>query len=61
MKKYVKPAVEVVEVVISDNIAAIAPRTVYRRSSSSNVLTKDSALEGTFEVPNGLSTSNVGA
>ena len=34
MKHYSKPTVEVVELLISDNIAAIAPRTIYKKNGS---------------------------
>lgn len=34
MKTYTKPSVNVIELTIEENIAAIVPKTVYKRSSA---------------------------
>lgn len=34
MKKYQKPVLEVVELAVAENIAALVPKTIYKRSGN---------------------------
>ena len=37
MKNYQKPVLEVVELAVAENIAALVPKTIYKRSASTNL------------------------
>ena len=38
MKNYQKPVLEVVELAVAENIAALAPKTIYKRGGTGNKL-----------------------
>ncbi|MBQ2896932.1 MAG: hypothetical protein IJE46_01225 [Clostridia bacterium] len=40
MKKYQKPVLEVVELAVAENIAALVPKTIYKRSAGSALAQK---------------------
>ena len=41
MQKYTKPSIEIVELQIAENIAALVPKTIYKSSTKNNKLTAD--------------------
>ena len=41
MQKYTKPSIEIVELQIAENIAALVPKTIYKSSANNNKLTAD--------------------
>ena len=41
MKNYQKPVLEVVELAVAENIAALVPKTIYKRSSTGTKLMMD--------------------
>ena len=43
MKTYTKPSINVIELSIEENIAALVPKTIYKKSSGS--LQKNSGVE----------------
>ena len=40
MKNYQKPVLEVVELAVAENIAALVPKTIYKRSAGANLAQK---------------------
>lgn len=42
MKNYQKPVLEVVELAVAENIAALVPKTIYKRSSTGATLASKS-------------------
>ena len=40
MKNYQKPVLEVVELAVAENIAALVPKTIYRRSTGATLASK---------------------
>ena len=44
MQKYTKPSIEIIELQIAENIAALVPKTIYKSSTQSNKLTVDKNL-----------------
>lgn len=40
MKKYQKPVLEVVELAVAENIAALVPKTIYKRAGGTTLIQK---------------------
>ena len=40
MKNYQKPVLEVVELAVAENIAALAPKTIYKRDGANGLVAK---------------------
>ena len=40
MKNYQKPVLEVVELAVAENIAALVPKTIYKRTTGANLAKK---------------------
>ena len=40
MKNYQKPVLEVVELAVAENIAALVPKTIYKRKTSTTIASK---------------------